>query len=247
MSPLPRLPRVQTALGTVTERLGKRLALGLLAAGVVLMAFAGLANEVREGETEHFDESIRFAVHGLASPPITAIVIAATELGSPAVLLPGTVIAAFVFLRLRRVRAAILLLVTMVGATLLNWLLKLLFQRTRPVPFFGLDAPSSYSFPSGHALASFCFYGALAALITARLRSRWLRLAIWALAVLVIVAVGFTRIYLGVHYASDVIAGYAAAFVWVLTVASADRVFRPADERGSKAAAAEPPPGGPGG
>ncbi|PYQ56015.1 MAG: hypothetical protein DMF78_00220 [Acidobacteria bacterium] len=178
---------------------------------------------------------------------MTAIVIAATELGSPAVLLPGTVIASFVFLRLRRLRAAILLLVTMVGATLLNWLLKLLFQRTRPVPFFGLDAPSSYSFPSGHALASFCFYGALAALVTARLRSRWLRLAIWALAALVIVAVGFTRIYLGVHYASDVIAGYAAAFVWVLAVASADRVFRPADERGSKAAAAEPPPGGPGG
>jgi undecaprenyl-diphosphatase len=245
MSPLPRLSRVQTALGTVTERLGKRLGFGLLAAVVVLLLFASLASEVREGETQHFDESIRFAVHGLSSPPVTAIVIAATQLGSPAIVLPGTLIASFVFLRLRRVRAAILLLVTMLGAGLLNWLLKLLFQRTRPVPFFGLATPSSYSFPSGHALASFCFYGALAALVTARLRSRWLRAAVWAAAVIVIAAVGFTRIYLGVHYASDVIAGYAAAFVWVLTVASADRVFRPADEGGSKAAAAEPPPGGP--
>ena len=62
---------------------------------------------------------------------------------------------------------------------------------------------------------------------------------------MIVVAVGFSRVYLGVHYPSDVVAGYATGFVWVLTVASADRVFRRADERGSKAAAAEPPPGGP--
>jgi undecaprenyl-diphosphatase len=246
MSPLPRLSRVRTAVSTVSERLGKRLALGLLAAGVVMFLFAALAGEVREGETQHFDESIRFAVHGLSSPPVTAIVIAATQLGSPAILLPGTCIAAFVFLRLKRVRAAILLLATIAGGTLLQWLLKLLFQRTRPVPFFGIPTPTSYSFPSGHALASFCFYGALAALIAGRVTASWLRWTIRMAAALVIGAVGFSRIYLGVHYASDVIAGYAAAFVWVLTVASADRVFRPADERGSQAAAAEPPPAGPG-
>jgi undecaprenyl-diphosphatase len=245
MSPLPRLQRIRTAIGTLTERLGKRLALGLVAAGVVMVLFGILAGEVREGETQHFDESIRFAVHGLASPPVTALIIVATQLGSPAILLPGTLVACFVFLRLKRVRGAVLLVVTMMGATLLQWLLKLLFQRTRPVPFFGLPTPTSYSFPSGHALASFCFYGALAALVAARLSARWLRWTLRAAAAVVIAAVGFTRIYLGVHYASDVVAGYAAAFVWVLTVASADRVFRPADERGSKAAAAEPPPAGP--
>jgi membrane-associated phospholipid phosphatase len=245
MSPLPRLDRVRTAIDTITERLGKRLALGLLAACVVLLLFAALAGEVREGETQHFDESIRFAVHRLASPPVTAIVIVATQLGSPAILLPGTLAAAYVFVRQKRVRGAILLLVTMVGATLLQSLLKLLFQRTRPVPFFGLPTPTSYSFPSGHALASFCFYGALAALVAGRIRARWLRWTIRGVAGLVIACVGFTRIYLGVHYASDVIAGYAAAFVWVLTVVSADRVFRPADKPGPRPPEAEPPPGGP--
>ena len=62
---------------------------------------------------------------------------------------------------------------------------------------------------------------------------------------MIIVAVGFSRLYLGVHYLTDVVAGFATGFVWVLTVASADRMFRRADERGSKAAVAEPPPGGP--
>src|SRR5205809_746795 len=93
----------------------------------------------------------------------------------PLFLIPATLVCAFVFLHLRRIRGAILLTVTMAGVTLLNWILKGIFQRPRPLPFFGLTTPTSYSFPSGHSLASFCFYGALAALVTARLRSRALR------------------------------------------------------------------------
>lgn len=245
LKPLPRLSRVCTAVKTVAERLGPRLGLGLLVAAVVMVLFALLASEVREGATQRFDDAFRLTVRGVASPRITSVLSATTRVGSFVVLLPLTVVAALVFLEMRRIRGAILLIVTMLGVTLLNWVLKLFFQRERPVPFFGLDTPSSYSFPSGHALASFCFYGALAALVTARLRSRALRLAVWGAAALVIVAVGFSRVYLGVHYVSDVIAGYAVGFVWVLTVASADRMFRREDKRGSRPAAAEPPPGGP--
>jgi membrane-associated phospholipid phosphatase len=243
--PLPRLDRVRTAARTVADRLGPRLGLGLLAAAIVFVLFAMLAEEVREGETQHFDDAIRLTVHGVASPPMTTVVRAVTELGSPVFLIPTTLVCSLYFLHLRRIRAAILLTITMVGVTLLNWILKEIFQRARPVPFFGLPPPTSYSFPSGHSLASFCFYGALAALVTARLRSRLLRVVVWAAAGVVIAAVGFSRLYLGVHYASDVVAGYATGFVWVLTVASADRVFRRADRAGPRAAVAEPPPGGP--
>jgi undecaprenyl-diphosphatase len=245
LRPLPHLSRIRTAFKTVADRLGPRLGLGLLAAGVVIVLFAALASQVTEGETQQFDDAFRMAVHGLSSPRATSVLHAITQLGSPAVLIPLTVVAAWVFLELRRIRGAILLSATMVGVTLLNWVLKLAFQRARPAPFFDLTMPASYSFPSGHALSSFCFYAALAALITVRLRSRPLRVAVWAAAALVIAAVGFSRIYLGVHYISDVVAGYAAGFVWVLTVASADRMFRRADKPGPRAAAAEPPPGGP--
>jgi undecaprenyl-diphosphatase len=244
--PLPRLSRIRAAVTTIWERLGPRLGLGLLAAAIVLALFAVLADEVREGATQGFDDAVRMTVYGVASPRATAVLHAVTQLGSPLFLLPMTIVCSLTFLHQRRIRGAVLLTVTMLGVTLLNWILKAIFQRPRPLPFFGLTMPTSSSFPSGHSLASFCFYGALAALLTARLRSPVLRAVVWALAAVIIVSVGFSRLYLGVHYPSDIVAGYATGFVWVLTVASADHIFRRADERRSKAAVAEPPPGGPG-
>ncbi len=222
----PRRSRIPDAFRTVFQRLGPRLAAGLAAAAVALFLFTLLAREMSEGDTMRVDTAIRHAVHGLASPRLTAVVWAATELGSPAVIVLGTLVASAVFLRLARTRAAILLLITMAGAEALDQLLKLFFHRPRPLPFFDIPPPASYSFPSGHAFASFCFYGVLGALIGVRVERRWVKVALWVAAGLVIAAVGFSRVYLGVHYPSDVLAGYAVAFVWVLTVASADRVLR---------------------
>jgi len=244
-APLPRLSRIRSAFKTMAERLGPRMGIGLLAAAIVMVLFAVLASEVLEGETQHFDDAVRMTVYGIASPRATTVLHAITQLGSPLFLLPMTLVASLIFLRRRRIRGAILLTATMVGVSLLNWILKSVFQRPRPLPFFGLTVPASYSFPSGHSLAAFCFYGALAALVTARLRSTLWSAVVWAGAVVIIVAVGFSRLYLGLHYPSDIIGGYATGFVWVLTVASADRMFRRADQRGAKTAVAEPPPGGP--
>jgi len=244
-APLPRLSRIRSAFKTMAERLGPRMGIGLLAAAIVMVLFAVLASEVLEGETQHFDDAVRMTVYGVASPRATTVLHAITQLGSPLFLLPMTLVASLIFLRRRRIRGAILLTATMVGVSLLNWILKSVFQRPRPLPFFGLTVPASYSFPSGHSLAAFCFYGALAALVTARLRSTFWSALVWAGAVVIIVAVGFSRLYLGLHYPSDIIGGYATGFVWVLTVASADRMFRRADQRGAKTAVAEPPPGGP--
>jgi membrane-associated phospholipid phosphatase len=244
-APLPRHSRIRSAIKTMAERLGPRMGVGLLAAAIVMVLFAVLASEVLEGETQHFDDAVRMTVYGVASPRATTVLHAITQLGSPLFLLPLTLVASLIFLRLRRIRGAILLTATMVGVSLLNWILKSVFQRPRPLPFFGLTVPASYSFPSGHSLAAFCFYGALAALVTARLRSTLWSALVWAAAVVIIIAVGFSRLYLGLHYPSDIIGGYATGFVWVLTVASADRMFRRADQRGAKTAVAEPPPGGP--
>src|SRR4029453_6353474 len=123
-APLPRLSRIRSAFKTMADRLGPRMGIGLLAAVIVTVLFGILANEVREGQTQHFDDALRMTVYGVASPRATAVLHAITQLGSPLFLLPMTIVFALTFLHERRIRAAILLTATMFGVTLLNWILK---------------------------------------------------------------------------------------------------------------------------
>ncbi|MGC2697662.1 MAG: phosphatase PAP2 family protein [Candidatus Angelobacter sp.] len=187
-----------------------------------LFLFAWLGEEILEGATLHFDAAIRSWVHQFASSGMTRAMNAISLLGYN-VLIVELVIAFVVFARLRWRRAAVWLAVAMVGALLLDLALKYAYHRPRPTAFFG-SAPHSYSFPSGHALCSLCFYGVLAGLLSARIKSRPWRILLWTIAVLLIIAIGLSRIYLGVHYPSDVLAGYLAATVWVGTVIVLDHV-----------------------
>ena len=188
---------------------------GFAAAAAALLLFGYLANEVLRGETLRFDSFIRNNVHSWASPPLTYAMRAVTQLGAPRFLIVLSLVLILWLARMGRKRAAILLVVAAAGAAALDELLKLVFHRPRPEAFFGYPEPSTYSFPSGHAIASCCFYGVLAAIVTARMRSRGAKIAVWTAAALVAAAIGFSRIYLGVHYPSDVVAGYAVAVVWV--------------------------------
>jgi undecaprenyl-diphosphatase len=115
-------------------------------------------------------------------------------------------------------REAKLFALTMIGASLLNLTLKLTFQRPRPVPFFNLTAPESFSFPSGHSLASCCFFAGLAAILSGRVKRRRPRTIIWVIATTMFLLIGLSRIYLGVHYTTDVIAGFSSALIWILVV-----------------------------
>jgi undecaprenyl-diphosphatase len=101
--------------------------------------------------------------------------------------------------------------------------LKHAFHRIRPVPFF-VALPHTYSFPSGHALFSFCFYGVLAGLLADRTRSRTARIYLRLAAAVLIAAIGLSRIYLGVHYPTDVLGGYLAAAVWVSSMIAFDQL-----------------------
>jgi len=200
------------------EFLSLSLLLGLTAAIATLIFFGWLTDEVLEGETRHFDEVTRAAVHQLASPPLTTIMRALSFVGSTLALTIGTILVVVRFAMLKWGREAKLFSITMIGAGLLNITLKLAFKRPRPVPFFNLSAPETYSFPSGHSLTSACFFGALAAILTARLKSRRWRVIVWVVCTLMFVLIGFSRIYLGVHHTTDVIAGFAAALIWILVV-----------------------------
>lgn len=187
-----------------------------------LFLFAWLGREILEGDTFRFDAAIRAWVHQFASSRMTWAMTAISLLGYN-VLIAEMVIAFVVFARLRWRRAAVWLAVAMTGSLLLDLTLKYAYHRARPTAYFGV-APASYSFPSGHALCSLCFYGVMAGLLSARLKSRPWQIAVWVAAALLVIAIGLSRIYLGVHYPSDVLAGYLAATVWVGTVIVLDHV-----------------------
>ena len=144
---------------------------------LALFLFAWLGSEVLEGDTQHFDQAIRDWVHRFASPGMTSTMTAISLLGYN-ILIAELLIAFAVFAWLRWRRAAVWLAVAMAGSLLLDLTLKYAYHRTRPTAYFG-TAPQSYSFPSGHALCSFCFYGVLAGLLSARTKSLAWRLAIW--------------------------------------------------------------------
>lgn len=200
------------------ELLSLSLLVGLGTAIIALIFFGWLADEALEGDARWFDDATRAAVHQLASPLLTAIMRGFSFAGSTLALTVGTILVVIRFAMRKWKREARLFALTMIGAGLLNITLKLAFKRPRPEPFFNLSPPETYSFPSGHSLTSAVFFGALAAIVTARIKSRRVRTAIWIVCTAMFLLIGLSRIYLGVHYTTDVIAGYAAALIWILVV-----------------------------
>lgn len=206
--------------------LGSLLLTALAFAVAGLIFFGWLTEEMKEGETQRFDDAARLFVHQFASPALTEAMRFASFLGSMLFLGIFGAIVFVCFWLLKRRRAAWLFAVTMGGAGILLLTLKTVIHRARPEPYFDTILPASYSFPSGHALASFCFYGALAAIITARVENVRVRVVVWICAALIVAWIGISRVYLGVHFPSDVLAGYTAALVWVVAVAVTDRILR---------------------
>jgi membrane-associated phospholipid phosphatase len=200
--------------------------LGLAVAVGALIFFGWLSDEVLDGETRQFDDVTRATVHQLASPAMTSVMRGISFLGSTLFLTIATTIAIVWFALRKWGREARLFALTMIGASLLNIVLKLAFKRTRPVPFFDPLPPETYSFPSGHSLTSCVFFGALAAMLAARIKRKRVRTGVWIVCTTMFLLIGFSRIYLGVHYTTDVIAGYAAALIWILVVRFVELTLR---------------------
>ena len=198
-------------------KFGSFLIAGILVASTALLFFGWLAEEMLEADTAQFDTFVRTTIHGLVSPRLTSAMQGISFLGSVAFIVGLTVVTLALFIYFHRPRAAVLLAATMTGAAVLDEVLKYAFHRSRPVAFFG-TSPGSYSFPSGHALESMCFYGVMAVILSERTPTRAGRMLIYAGTILLVGAIGISRIYLGVHYPSDVIAGYLAAIFWVGSV-----------------------------
>lgn len=218
------LRKVIRFFGSIWLALGSVLFIGLMLAIGALFLFGLLAEDIIEGGTIQFDQSVREYIHRFASPALTVLMQTASFIGSTLFLSLLGIAIVVTFFMLKRPRASIIFIITTVGSSILLVVLKNAFRRARPEPFFNTILPASYSFPSGHSLASFCFYGALAAIIVVRVERLWLKTTIWLAAAFLIALIGISRIYLGVHYPSDVLAGYAVGFIWVMTIAIGDRL-----------------------
>ena len=220
------LNSLKTTFNNTKLALGSLLLSALAVAVGGLIFFGWLTEEMSEGDTRGFDEAVRSFVNQYSSPVLTNVMRIASLLGSTVFLSIFGIVVFITFWLLKWRRAASLLAITMAGASILLFTLKNIFQRIRPQPFFETLLPASYSFPSGHSLLSFCFYGVLAAIITRRIERRLFQVIVWTCAVSLVALIGLSRIYLGVHYPSDVLAGYTAAFVWVIAVAATDRLLQ---------------------
>jgi undecaprenyl-diphosphatase len=220
------LRRFINLIGSLRLALGLELLIGFIIAVAAIFFFGWFADEMRDGDTARFDDSIRVFVHSFASPFLTEVMRFASFLGSTLFLVLLGIAVFGIFYYVKRRRAAVLFAITTIGATVLLVTLKLAFNRARPEPFFDTVLPDSFSFPSGHSLASFCFYLALAAIVTNRVKNRSLQITIWIFAAALVLLIGISRIYLGVHYPSDVLAGFVIGFIWVMTIAVADKLLR---------------------
>jgi undecaprenyl-diphosphatase len=218
-----KLPRpkqlLQDTFRLALSEIGATIALGIIALGVLVFAF--IADETFEGEARGFDESILLALRepGDASNPIGPIwfehaVADITALGGY-VILSLIVVGVAIYLLVSGRRANALLMIGAVGSgTVLSETLKLGFARPRPDLVAHLAEVQSASFPSGHAMISAIAYLTLGVLLTRTHKQRRTKFLIMTYAILLTLMIGLSRIYLGVHWPTDVLAGWALGAVW---------------------------------
>ncbi len=218
---------------------------GIIIVLVLSVLFVRLAREVVENEFAHFDQTVILNIHAKASPAQTDVMRVVTDFGSPYLIilaLLSLVIGGFVVWQSRRYeRAGVLVAVidviaptfTAGSALVLLELVKAIVNRPRPcsapgVPcfFHPLVAETGPSFPSGHVMGAVAFYGMVAYLL---LRSPQLhmlvKLGIALLTVILVGAIAYSRIYLGVHFPTDVIGSFLLGLAWLLSVAIALHVM----------------------
>jgi undecaprenyl-diphosphatase len=206
--------------------LGSQEAFPLLAAfGIVLTlyGFLELVDELHEGEIRHFDERLLRALRTaddpavLVGPPwVAEAVTDVTALGGTPILV-GVILCALGYLVLmQRYGAAVLVLGASAGGGLLSLVLKEFFGRMRPGVVPHLVTVDGLSFPSGHSMASAVIYLTLGALLARFAARRRVRIYVVGVSLLLTFLIGVTRVFLGVHYPSDVLAGWSAGLGWAL-------------------------------
>ncbi|MFT4413414.1 phosphatase PAP2 family protein [Bacillus sp. UMB0728] len=182
---------------------------------VSLIGFSCMAILISAQKIERFDQTLISFIRGYESQALTTIMKFFTFIGSFPVVLVLFLIVSFILYSVLRCRAEVFLLGTVIiGTQVINQTLKVIFHRARP-DFHLLIDVGGYSFPSGHAMSAFAVYGILAFIFWRHILNRFGRTTIVIFSSLLILIIGTSRIYLGVHYPSDIIGGYFASSVWL--------------------------------
>ncbi|HEY7023095.1 MAG TPA: phosphatase PAP2 family protein [Ktedonobacterales bacterium] len=192
--------------------------LGLLASAATLILLTEAHDEIIEPQTQGVDLALLNETHTYASPAATTFMQGITMLGSAQGLTIVVLVAAIILFLRRAWVEALGLVAAFAGAGLLDAALKLWFHRDRPSVEWALARESTFSFPSGHATLSLVVYGMLLYLILRLSHLRLLDVTATLIALPLIVVIGVSRVYLGVHYPSDILAGYLAGTIWLLAV-----------------------------
>lgn len=205
--------RAETREGrSFLQRHGRQLV--LLFAGLLLplWGFAELADEVHEAEVFPFDEPILRVAQAMASDGFDQWFLLFSKLGYEYGVVPLDIALVVALASKRRFRESIFAAAALAGSALLNLATKQLFARARPMLWESIAPEQTYSFPSGHAMGSMTL---AVVLVLLAWPTRWRWFTVGAMGFFVAM-VGLSRIYLGVHYPSDILAGWAAATAWAM-------------------------------
>lgn len=198
-----------------------RVIAALAAIGLLLLIFLKIADSVMDLETDDFDRAILLALRNtpddpIGSPKVEGAMMHLSALGSGVVTGLIVFIATMFFALSGHWRYASLMVACSAGVGIAMTLLKSLFERERPTVVTHFDPPGGLSFPSGHSMISAALYLTLAVLIARTLEKRRLRVFVVCAGALLAMIVGFTRMYLGVHYPTDVLGGWTLGLTWAL-------------------------------
>lgn len=220
--PEPRAPAGAIGFARrLLRRTGRRLLLAFACIALPLWLFGELAEDILEREPLGFDAPLLELAHAASGPGADSVFLALSAVGFAWGVVPADIALVLALGLRRRFREASFAALALGGSALLNVVAKHSFQRERPALWPSIAPETTYSFPSAHAMGSATLACTLAALAWhTRLRG-----PVLALAIPFVLGVGLSRIYLGVHYPSDILAGWTAAIAWTLAVYFA--VYRP--------------------
>jgi len=202
--------------------LGALLVVGFGVALVTTFGLVELHDEILKASFEQRDYALQSWVHGFTRPGLTVLMRVLSSIGSPYALAPAVALAAGLLWWTRQKDDAVLVAMAALGGVALDEVMKLHFKRSRPDVPWAFVHEHSFSFPSGHSVLAMVMYGVIVYKTQDKLHSKWAKAALMVAAFLMVVGIGVSRVYLGVHYPSDVGGGYFVGAVWLAAVISSD-------------------------